>query len=191
MPNGLALCALHHRLFDHGAITVHEDLRVRVARALAGSSARGLLEKLDGQEIRLPIEPQLYPNPGHLHWHHAEVFKGRMSWWSVSAGWLRSGVPESAARGLRGRRSEPGEHTGLPAASKRPGEAVAGGAEGRAHPQVCRLLAAHRLGPDNGTTLEGVCVPRGGDDARHTQGFTNLPRHIPRLALRASSSAST
>jgi HNH endonuclease len=43
VPNGLALCALHHRLFDHGANTVREDLRVRVARALAGSSARDLL----------------------------------------------------------------------------------------------------------------------------------------------------
>jgi putative restriction endonuclease len=42
LPNGLALCAMHHRLFDHGAITARQDLRVRVARALAGSSARDL-----------------------------------------------------------------------------------------------------------------------------------------------------
>jgi hypothetical protein len=46
VPNGLAL---HHRLLDHGAITVGEDLRVRVPRSLAGSSARGLLEKRDGE----------------------------------------------------------------------------------------------------------------------------------------------
>jgi putative restriction endonuclease len=78
VPNGLALCALHHRLLDHGAITVGEDLRVRVARSVAGNSARGLLEQIDGQEIRLPVDPQLYPDPGHLQWHHAEVFKGRM-----------------------------------------------------------------------------------------------------------------
>ena len=77
VPNGLALCALHHRLLDHGAITVGEDLRVRVARSLAGSSARGF-EETDGQEIRLPVDPQLYPDSGHLHWHHAEVFKGRV-----------------------------------------------------------------------------------------------------------------
>ena len=32
---------------------------------------------------------------------------------------------------------------------------------------------------------------RGSDDARHTQGLTNFPRHIPRLALRAWFSAST
>jgi putative restriction endonuclease len=79
VPNGLALCALHRRLLDHGAITVNEDLRVRVARSVAGSSARGLLEEFDRQEIRLPVDRQLYPNPGHLHWHHSEVFKGRVS----------------------------------------------------------------------------------------------------------------
>jgi putative restriction endonuclease len=78
VSNGLALCALHHRLLEHGAITVGEDLRVRVTRSVAGSSARGLLEETDGQEIRLPVDPQLYPNPGHLHWHHREVFKGQV-----------------------------------------------------------------------------------------------------------------
>jgi putative restriction endonuclease len=49
VPNGLALCALHHRLFDHGAITVREDLRVRVARALTGGSARDLFKDRHGQ----------------------------------------------------------------------------------------------------------------------------------------------
>ncbi|HET9199565.1 MAG TPA: HNH endonuclease [Dehalococcoidia bacterium] len=47
--NGLALCALHHRLFDHGAITVREDLRVRVAPALTGGSARDLFKDRHGQ----------------------------------------------------------------------------------------------------------------------------------------------
>ena len=49
VPNGLALCALHHRLFDHGAITVREDLRVRVAPALTGGSARDLFKDRHGQ----------------------------------------------------------------------------------------------------------------------------------------------
>jgi putative restriction endonuclease len=76
VSNGLALCALHHPLFDHGAVTEGEDMRVRVSRSLAGSSARGLLEKLDGQEIQLPVVPQLYPDLVHLRWHHTELFKG-------------------------------------------------------------------------------------------------------------------
>ena len=45
---------------------------------LAGTSARGLLEKLDRHEIRLPIDRQFHPDLGHLRWHHAEVFKGRV-----------------------------------------------------------------------------------------------------------------
>jgi putative restriction endonuclease len=78
VPNGLALCALHHRLFDHGAITVREDFRVRVARALAGSSARTLFEDLDGQPVGLPVDQQYYPSREHLRWHHVQVFQGQM-----------------------------------------------------------------------------------------------------------------
>jgi putative restriction endonuclease len=78
VPNGLALCALHHRLFNHGAITVREDLRLRVARAVAGSAARDLLQGLDGQAVRLPVDRQFYPKREHLHWHHAQVFQGRV-----------------------------------------------------------------------------------------------------------------
>jgi hypothetical protein len=37
-----------------------------------------LFEETDGQEIRLPIDLQLHPNPGHLRWHHSEVFKGQV-----------------------------------------------------------------------------------------------------------------
>jgi predicted restriction endonuclease len=69
---------LHHRLFDHGAITVREDLRVRVARALAGSSARELFQELDGQPVRLPVDPQFYPSREHLRWHNAQVFQGEV-----------------------------------------------------------------------------------------------------------------
>jgi putative restriction endonuclease len=76
VPNGLSLCPLHHRLFDHGAITVREDLRVRVARALAGSSARDLFGDVDGQPMRLPVDQQFYPSRGHLRWHHVQGFPG-------------------------------------------------------------------------------------------------------------------
>jgi hypothetical protein len=36
-----------------------------------------LLEKLDVQEIRLPVDRQFHPDPGHLRWHHTEVSRGR------------------------------------------------------------------------------------------------------------------
>lgn len=78
VPNGLALCALHHRLFDHGALTVLVDHRVRVAAALSGGSARGLLEGLDGRALQLPVDRRLHPDPAHLRWHHGQVFQGRI-----------------------------------------------------------------------------------------------------------------
>lgn len=37
VTNGLALCALHHRLFDHGAITVRENYCFRSRRQWQGA----------------------------------------------------------------------------------------------------------------------------------------------------------
>jgi putative restriction endonuclease len=78
VANGLALCALHHRLFDHGAITVSEGLKLRVSRALAGSSARQMLNEFEGQKLRLPFDQALNPDPAHLRWHHSQVFHGEV-----------------------------------------------------------------------------------------------------------------
>ena len=71
------VCGFSLRLLDHGAFTVGEDLGVRMAWSVAGSSARALLEETDGREIRLPVDWQLHPNPVHSSWHRAEVFEGR------------------------------------------------------------------------------------------------------------------
>ena len=76
VSNGIALCALHHRLFDHGVITVLGDYRVRLASAVSGISARSLAIELDGKRIRLPIDQRLHPASEHIRWHHAQVFHG-------------------------------------------------------------------------------------------------------------------
>ena len=57
---------------------IESGLRVRVARSLAGSSARDLLRTLDGQAVRLPADEQFYPSREHLRWHHAQVFQGQI-----------------------------------------------------------------------------------------------------------------
>jgi HNH endonuclease len=101
VPNGLALCALHHRLFDHGAITVREDLRVRVARALAGSSARDLFQNLDGQPVQLPVDEQFYPSREHLRWHHAQVFQGQKGWLTRFSGLHERHLGRPRYRALR------------------------------------------------------------------------------------------
>jgi HNH endonuclease len=95
VPNGLALCALHHRLFDHGSITVREDMRARVSRALAVNSARDLCENLDGQAVRLPGDAQFYPSREHLRWHHAQFFQGQI-WWRAKTRHLQRRISSAA-----------------------------------------------------------------------------------------------
>ena len=75
--NGLALCALHHKLFDRGAFTVSASGRVELSEQLNGGTGfRELLLAHHGQPLLQP------PNPGHrpagqfLAWHHKEVFQG-------------------------------------------------------------------------------------------------------------------
>jgi len=78
-PNGIALNALHHKLFDLGAFTLSLDRlpRVLVSRdAHGGDFARSMLVSLHGQEIRSPQDPSWLPAPEFIKWHHDEVFKG-------------------------------------------------------------------------------------------------------------------
>ena len=76
--NGLALCVLHHKLFDLGAWRIDDDLTIRVSDKVRGtsSSARQLLD-LNGQPMARPIHDEMRPNPAFVAWHRREVFKGR------------------------------------------------------------------------------------------------------------------
>jgi putative restriction endonuclease len=66
VSNGLALCALHHRLFDHGAITMREDLQGAGRAGPGGKLGADLFKNLDGQTVRLPVYQQFYPSREHL-----------------------------------------------------------------------------------------------------------------------------
>ena len=77
VENGLALCSLHHKLFDRGVFTLSEQLEVRVSEYAHGSV--GLEEWLmafHNREIRLPQRQAYYPNQDFTGWHIKEVFKG-------------------------------------------------------------------------------------------------------------------
>lgn len=74
--NGLALCALHHRLFDYGVLTVDLSRRIRVAESVNGEYADALL-RLDRQDLALPHASGEAPDDAFLKWHHRNVFKGR------------------------------------------------------------------------------------------------------------------
>jgi putative restriction endonuclease len=76
--NGLALSKNAHWLFDKGLWTVSQDFRVIVATghfAEDNPDQKGL-RQYHGDKIRLPNDPDLWPNPIHLAWHRKHRFQG-------------------------------------------------------------------------------------------------------------------
>ncbi len=76
-PNGLSLCALHHKLFDLGAFTLEPgDLRIVFSRhAIAGSKGLSGELKHHGQPLLRPQSPDLLPGPEFIEWNQHNVFK--------------------------------------------------------------------------------------------------------------------
>lgn len=76
--NGLALCSLHHKLFDLGGFKVVPDtFAVIVSQNLVGSpEARDKMLAYHGAGIVLPQSEQYFPRPEFLRWQAAQVFKG-------------------------------------------------------------------------------------------------------------------
>jgi putative restriction endonuclease len=73
--NGLALCGLHHKLFDRGAFSLADDLSVEVSARVNGSS--GLIECLLNFHSHGIAQPNLrsaIPDPNFIQWHRREVF---------------------------------------------------------------------------------------------------------------------
>ena len=74
VKNGLALCVLHHELFDAGAFTLSLDRRVVVAPSANGAGLDDSLGRFHLQEVSLPANESDFPDPRFLKWHHREVF---------------------------------------------------------------------------------------------------------------------
>lgn len=77
VTNGICLCALHHKLFDKGALGITGDRRVTVSAHYVGRgpAARDQVHALAGRRIG---EPQrAFPNVEgrHIAWHAREVFR--------------------------------------------------------------------------------------------------------------------
>jgi putative restriction endonuclease len=70
--NGIALCALHHVLFDHGAFTVSGELFVQVSSQWDEETLIGL----HGRRLRTPATADAYPSGHYLEWHRSQVFRG-------------------------------------------------------------------------------------------------------------------
>ncbi|MBW7881662.1 MAG: HNH endonuclease [Caldilineaceae bacterium] len=75
--NGLALCVLHHRLFDRGALGLDENHRILVSQHVVGG------EQVLHAVTRFAGHPLRQPQPGtrrvareYIQWHRHEVFRG-------------------------------------------------------------------------------------------------------------------
>jgi len=78
VANGVALCTLHHKLFDLGAFTVSLEHRFLVSEHVNGSKAvEEVLLRHHGFFLTLPRPTEKQPHHLHLQWHAREVFKER------------------------------------------------------------------------------------------------------------------
>lgn len=76
--NGIALCVLHHRLFDRGVFTLDEGLRVMVSELVERSrGAEEALLRFQGVGVRRPEAVGERPAEEVVGWHRREVFRGR------------------------------------------------------------------------------------------------------------------
>jgi putative restriction endonuclease len=76
LDNGLALCMLHHKLFDRGMLGLDDERTVVVSRRFSARTTHGrAVYDLHGQRLR-PRPGTPLPAPRHVTWHREQVFQG-------------------------------------------------------------------------------------------------------------------
>ena len=76
VQNGLALCILHHKLFDRGAFSLTPGLEVEISQHVHGGTGfEEWLLRFHGREIRRPFSPRQAPESKYVLWHRREVFR--------------------------------------------------------------------------------------------------------------------
>jgi putative restriction endonuclease len=74
--NGIALCTLHHKLFDLGAFTLDEDRQFLVSEKVVGTDGFDLwLGRFHGEEVSRPVRAVYEPEVDYIAWNHEQVFK--------------------------------------------------------------------------------------------------------------------
>ena len=77
VDNGLALCSLHHKLFDRGAFTLSRRREVFVSENICGSMGfEEWLIKFHCKQINLPEIISDYPAQEYIDWHARVIFRG-------------------------------------------------------------------------------------------------------------------
>ena len=74
--NGIALCVLHHQLFDRGAMGLDEDLRILVSQHMIVRDGRTQMpvKSLAGRPMRRPQAAYRAPDVTYVKWHYENIF---------------------------------------------------------------------------------------------------------------------
>jgi putative restriction endonuclease len=77
VSNAMALCSLHHKLFDRGAIGLTENRTTVVSSHFIGRSnaSNSSVLALVDQPLVAPQVGQPMPHPNQIAWHRSEVFR--------------------------------------------------------------------------------------------------------------------
>lgn len=76
IDNGLALCALDHKLLERGALGLTAEGQVRVSETYTSRTEAGR-KVYDVHDVQLQRRPRTpLPTAAHVAWHDREVFKG-------------------------------------------------------------------------------------------------------------------
>lgn len=79
VTNGLALCLLHHKALDRGALGLEErrgtGFNVLISPEVRGETTESLLD-FSGRQIRRPRTLTMAPGSDFVRWHRREVFRG-------------------------------------------------------------------------------------------------------------------
>ncbi len=76
IDNGLALCVMHHRLFDRGALGLDDELRILVSQhmMLREHESPVPIKELVGAPMRQPQQGYKTPDPNFIKWHYNNLF---------------------------------------------------------------------------------------------------------------------
>lgn len=76
LDNGIALCSLHHKLFDRGMLGLDDGLAVVVSQRFSARTSHGrAVYELHGRRLR-PRPGTPLPAEHHVLWHREQVFHG-------------------------------------------------------------------------------------------------------------------
>lgn len=75
--NGLALCSLHHKLFDLGAIGLSDELRILISPRFSGEKTRAMVLDFEGKEIFIPRQRSMVTEPeaAFVRWQRSQVYQ--------------------------------------------------------------------------------------------------------------------